>query len=252
MFPWRISLLFFLFETVYSKVTITLDGPREGKWSESKAKACGYRDFNGPIVYIGNFTRYGLTLHDFNENTRVTVHLNNSASFYKLKNVRTPLKDFELNYNDFLMNNTLIYNSYREYRNIFQRGLDLNNKETSINAENEALHITIIQTLTLKQDGNMKLINYVAASSDPSSDDQNATASTLFKSFENTTELPSTKTDLSGNASKSSENETESSGNVTESNNTNIAESDKRKFLAQSSNDCAEVCVQVTSIDITM
>lgn len=261
MSPLRSLLLFLLFGALCSTKTVKINAPRDGQWSESKAKGCGYTDFNGPIVNLGNFTTYGYTLHDFNEKSRITVHLNNSASFYRLKNARSPLNVMELTYEYFLMNNTLIWNSYREYRSIFQRGLDVNGTEISINVESEPLYIIVIPAVTLKRDGSMKFINYVAASSYSPSDNEGSDIS--FKTSKNATKLSKTDltdydTDLADNDTDSSGNETDSSGNETDSsenesghNKVNSTKTDRRKFLAQSANDCAEVCVQVTSIDIT-
>lgn len=267
----RSFLLFFLFQTVCLNKTIKLDAPNDTQWPTSIANACGYTDFNGPIVSLGNFTTYGLTLQDFHEKTRIIVHLNNSASFYKLKNVSTPLTMFELTYDNFLMNNTLIWNSYREYRNIFQRGLNVNGEEVSANVEGQPLYVTVIPTVTLKRDGSMKFINYVAASSESPSDNEHR-PNVIFKSSENKTEPSKSVTDLadnetdslvnetdssgvetdsSGNETDSSENETESLGIESEPGE-NSTKTDLRKFLAQSANYCAEVNVQVTSIDITI
>lgn len=270
MFPFQIGLLVLLLQTVYLKI-ITLDTPSEGQWPASKAKGCGYTDFNGPIAFVGNFTRYGLKLHDFNENSRITVHLNDNVSFYQLKGIRTPVKKLELKYDSFLMNKTLIWKSYREYRNIFQRGLDPNDSETSEDVENQGLYIIIIPTLSLKRDGTMKFINYVAASSDQLSENEPSirsfqsskyTTNSLANDSESSSESESgsseNETDSSGSDSESSSSETESeesgsSENETEFNKTNAnakTKTDRRKFLAKTANDCAEVNVQVTSIDI--
>ncbi|XP_026313903.1 uncharacterized protein LOC113225716 [Hyposmocoma kahamanoa] len=263
MFSFRIGFLFLLFQTVYlNKTTIIVDAPSDGKWSASKAKGCGDTEFDGPIVFVGNFTTYGLTLHDFHEKSRVTVHLNDSVSFYKLKNVRTPLKSFELNYDNFLMNNSFIWSSYREYRNTFQRGLDLNNKETTVNVEGEAVYIIIIQTLTLKRDGSMKFLNYVLASSDQLTENTTESSESDTGSSESDTVSSENENDTSEYETESSENETsseyetESSRNETESLNYfrffNFPESFRQQFMTQYDNDCAEVYVQVTSIDINI
>lgn len=225
MLPIHLFQLLLIFGIVYAKRTINIPAPIDRHWAESKAKGCAFTDFNGPIVNVGNFTTYGLTLHDFNEKTLITVNLNNSASFYQFKNVRMPLKTFELKYDNFLMNNTLIWNSYREYRKIFQKGFDANDKETAINVEGEKYYVTIIPTLTLKRDGTIKFINYVAASSSPEPDDNIESNDVNFRVAENKTEA---------------------------SENVNLTAIARRKSWADSFNYCAEVCVHVSSIDITL